>query len=155
MTKTVLLTQLLVLCITFHLGLSCRCREPDNQYEYCDENFSEIPVVAIKMLKMLKKAKSKYGGITMAAKVVHVYRQGTVVRARKGQRVLLQTSKDSAACGRAWAFEKGRQYIMKIPNDAEIVKGKPKISVSSCDFFVRRDVKTKPSPHKYFSNLRC
>ena len=152
------LTLLLVLWTMLELGMSCRCRQPDNKDHYCNADYQDVPVVAIKMLKPVGKNKGKEAkrDVTMLAKVVYIYRQGTELKAKKGQKFHLKTRTDTAACGRAYDFNEGSQFIMKLPQGHDRdSKGKQKIWISSCDFFVRKDVETMPQPHKYFKKMKC
>ena len=81
------LSALLVFCISLELGMSCRCKKPDYVDHFCNPDYQDVPVVAIKMLKPIKERKSKTktrsDEVTMLAKVVYIYRQGTEVEAKK------------------------------------------------------------------------
>ena len=137
MRKMIRLRLVLLFCMSLALGLSCTCMQTNNEDEFCDLEYSDIPVVAIKMLRWIGKSRrnKKSYDVTMLAKVVKIYRQGTKVEAQIGQKLRLITFKDSATCGRAHDFKKRKEYIMKFPREYEMSKkGKPKIYVNSCQY---------------------
>jgi len=79
MREMIRLRLVLMYCMALALSLSCRCMQINNEDEFCDLEYSDVPVVAIKMLRWIGRGRrnKKSYDVIMLAKVVKIYRQGT------------------------------------------------------------------------------